>query len=79
MNLHEYIKTLDKTGLEHLAARCGTSVGQLKQVSYGHRRASAGLAVCIDRETKGKVTCEELRSDIDWGYVRGSHPIKVAA
>lgn len=79
MNLHEYIKSLGKLELEQLAVRCGTSVGQLKQVAYGHRRASAGLAVCIDRETEGKVTCEELRSDIDWGYIRGSHLSRAAA
>jgi len=71
MNLHAYIKDLDKEALESLAARCQTSVGQIKQVAYGNRRASAGLAVCIDRETMAAVTCEALRPDIDWQYLRG--------
>ncbi|HDS1679172.1 TPA: helix-turn-helix domain-containing protein [Pseudomonas putida] len=74
MTLSEYLKTMDKEGLDGLARRCGTSVGQLKQVAYGNRRASAGLAVNLDRETGGKILCESLRPDIDWGYLRqGKH------
>lgn len=78
MNLREYIKPLKKPDLEQFAARCGTSAGQIKQVAYGHRRASAGLAVSIDRETGGEVSCEEMRSDIDWAYLRGSEPGEAA-
>lgn len=48
MTLHDYIKSLDKPLLDDLARRCGTSVGQLKQVAYRNRRASAGLAVSIE-------------------------------
>ena len=70
MTLSEYLKTMDKEGLEAFAKRCGTSVGQLKQVAYGNRRASAGLAVCLDRETEGAILCEALRPDIDWAYLR---------
>lgn len=70
MTLSEYLKTMDKEGLEALASRCGTSVGQLKQVAYGNRRASAGLAVSLDRETSGVIHCEVLRPDIDWAYLR---------
>jgi len=72
MSLLAYIKGLDKAELEGLAKRCQTSVGQIKQVAYGNRRASAGLAVCLERETQGVVTCESLREDIDWAYLRGS-------
>ena len=70
MTLSECLKTMDKEGLEAFAKRCGTSVGQLKQVAYGNRRASAGLAVCLDRETGGVILCEALRPDIDWAYLR---------
>ncbi|MDM1710654.1 helix-turn-helix domain-containing protein [Pseudomonas sp. 165] len=70
MTLSEYLKTMDKEGLEALARRCGTSVGQLKQVAYGNRRASGGLAVSLDRETGGGIRCESLRPDIDWAYLR---------
>lgn len=70
MTLHEYLKDLDKASIEALAARCKTSVGQLKQVAYGFRRASPVLAIDLDRETQGKVSCEVLRPDIDWAYLR---------
>ncbi|WP_372822178.1 transcriptional regulator [Pseudomonas parafulva] len=70
MTLSEYLKTMDSEGLDTLARSCGTSAGQLKQVAYGNRRASAGLAVNLDRETGGEILCESLRPDIDWGYLR---------
>lgn len=70
MSLHTYIKNLDKAALDGLAQRCATTVGQLRQVAYGNRRANAGLAISLEKETAGAVTCEELRPDIDWGYLR---------
>ncbi|WP_346829416.1 YdaS family helix-turn-helix protein [Pseudomonas abietaniphila] len=72
MTLHEYLKVFDKAGLEDFARRCDTTVGQLRQVSYNNRRAGAALAVSIDRESKGSVTCDQLRPDIDWAYLRQS-------
>ncbi|OLU23102.1 hypothetical protein BVH03_23015 [Pseudomonas sp. PA15(2017)] len=71
MTLIDFIKGLDKEALEGFAACCGTSLGQLKQVAYGHRRASAALSISLDRETGGRVPCEETRPDIDWAYLRG--------
>ncbi|MFV2946442.1 transcriptional regulator [Pseudomonas japonica] len=70
MDLHTYIKELDKAALDNLAKRCDTTAGQLRQVAYGNRRANAGLAISLDRETAGAVTCEEMRPDIDWAYLR---------
>lgn len=72
MNLHAYIKVLDKTTLDSLAGRCETTAGQLKQIAYGNRRASVVLAVSLERETKGAVKCEQLRPDVDWAYLRGA-------
>ena len=71
MVLLDYIRGLDKEQLEGFAKSCNTSVGQLKQVAYGNRRASAALAIDIDRSTSGSVPCEVLRPDIDWDYLRG--------
>ncbi len=76
MSLHVYIKVLDKAALDALAARCGTTAGQLKQVAYGYRRASVVLAVSLERETEGSVTCEQLRADVDWAYLRGNRAAK---
>lgn len=79
MTLHDYLKPLGKEDLESLAIRCGTSVGQLKQVAYGYRRPGAALAISLERETGQAVTCEELRPDIDWAYLRASGAGKSAA
>lgn len=78
MTLHEYIRGLEREALYSLANRCRTSVGQLKQVAYGNRRAGAGLAVDIERETGGAITCEQLRADIDWAFVRSTSAKKAA-
>ena len=72
MELLQYIKPMTADQLESFAKRCGTSAGQLKQVAYGHRRASAGLAIEVDRHSGAVVTCEVLRPDIDWAYLRSS-------
>jgi len=79
MNLHEFLKPLENDALLALATACDTSPGQLKQVAYGNRRPSASLAINIERESQGEVTCEELRPDIDWAYVRGTKQQSVEA
>ena len=78
MNLLTYIKKLNNEELESFALSCSTTVGQLKQVAYEHRRAGESLAINIDRETKGAVMCEELRPDVDWQYLRGRRARKRA-
>ncbi|TFH81786.1 transcriptional regulator [Pseudomonas kribbensis] len=72
MTLIELIRSLAPTQLEALAERSGTSVGNLKQIAYGYRLAGPGLAINLDRESGRAVTCEELRPDIDWAYLRNS-------
>lgn len=72
MTLIELIRSLEPTQLEALAERSGTSVGNLKQIAYGYRLAGPGLAINLDRESGRAVTCEELRPDVDWAYLRNS-------
>lgn len=72
MQLLDYLKTFDPDAQKAFASRCATSLGQLKQVAYGYRRAGAGLAILIERESHGIVRCETLRPDIEWGYLRGT-------
>lgn len=64
-----------------LAARVGISPAYLSQIKAGVRKASESVAILIERETGGAVTCEELRPDLveHWSYIRGtakqpSHP-----
>lgn len=73
MLLSDFIKTLGcKENVANFAARCATTPGQLNQVARGYRRAGESLAINIERETGGKVLCEDLRPDVDWGYLRGT-------
>lgn len=73
MILKEFLKELSNQGLvEDFAARCGTTPAHLRQVSNGYRRAGEYLCINIDRESSGAVRCEDLRPDVDWGYLRGT-------
>lgn len=72
MGFKTYFVGLDKTAREDLARRCDTSVGQLQQVAYGFRRCGEKLAIAIERETAGQISCEQLRPDVDWAYLRGT-------
>jgi DNA-binding transcriptional regulator YdaS (Cro superfamily) len=68
-----------KTEAERLAfaKSCGSrSVLYLFHVARGHKRAGESMAINIERESGGKVTCEELRPDVDWAYLRNTKPKK---
>lgn len=69
MTLNEYLKTLGKPEADDFATRCQTSVGFLRLIALGHRRAGYSLAVAIDRESQGAVCCRDLRPDMDWDYI----------
>ncbi|MFC4620812.1 transcriptional regulator [Comamonas nitrativorans] len=72
MELKNFIKTLTAEEREGFASRCGTTYAFLRNVVYGHRRAGESLCINIERESAGSVTCEELRPDVDWAYLRGT-------
>lgn len=72
MSLKPYLLSMSMPEREDFARRCGTSYGHLRNVAYGHKPCSAELAINIDRESGGRVTCEELCQVADWAYVRGS-------
>ncbi|MDB6061543.1 MAG: hypothetical protein JWM78_1646 [Verrucomicrobiaceae bacterium] len=67
-----YLKGLSPEQKSDLAKRCSTTVGQLRQVACGARQAGESLAINIERESGGAVTCESLRPDVDWAYLRGT-------
>jgi DNA-binding transcriptional regulator YdaS (Cro superfamily) len=79
MSLKTYLKSLTPAEREAFAKACDTSLGQLNQVAWGYRRAGESLAINIERESGGKVTCEQLRPDVDWAYLRNTKPKKSRA
>lgn len=56
-----------KTATDEAVARTGTTRGYLKQIAYGNKRASAEVAVAIERET-GCATRKDLRPE-DWRLI----------
>lgn len=85
MQLNEFLKQISREAnanfdaVDDFARRCDTSAGQLRHVARGSRRAGESLAINIERESHGVVRCEDLRPDVDWGYIRGTQPGKQAA
>lgn len=70
MNLLDYLQSLDLDQRKTFAKRCDTSLDYLWQIANGIRTPKVQLAVSISRESGGKVPCEKLLPDVDWGYVR---------
>lgn len=78
MDFKIYLYGLEPDEREAFADRCKTSLGHLKNVAYRYKPCGESLAIDIDRESGGKVTCEELRPDVDWAHLRGTS-VSVAA
>lgn len=65
MQLIEYFnKGLDTRS--KLAVKIGVTAAQVSHWLTGFRPLPLERALVIERETKGQVTCESLRPDIDW-------------
>ena len=70
--LREYIKTLDAAEREAFSAAIGTSIGYLRKAISLGQCLNPAVVVEIERATRGKITAEQLRPDVDWAYVRGT-------
>lgn len=64
--LKSYLKALaDDDARTEFAGKCSTTLGHLRNVSYGLRPAAPELCVLIERITSSAVTRRDLRPD-DW-------------
>lgn len=72
MTLKDFLQSMSLRHRDRFAERCGTTGGHLRNISYGYKQAAAELAICIERESHGAVTVEELRPDVDWEVIRSS-------
>lgn len=70
--LLDYLNRLGKPDRASFVERCGTSEGYLRKAISKGQQLGEKLCIAIDRESSRAVTCEELRPDVDWGYLRGS-------
>jgi DNA-binding transcriptional regulator YdaS (Cro superfamily) len=69
MKLSDYLKTTTQT---EFAKQLGVTQGMVHQWVYGLRPISPRRCIAIEQLTNGHVTCEELRPDFDWRYLRNS-------
>lgn len=60
-------------GQASLARILGVATPTVNQWVSGTRQVPAQRCPSIEKATAGKVTCEALRPDIDWMYLRGIH------
>ncbi|MCB1889076.1 MAG: helix-turn-helix domain-containing protein [Rhodocyclaceae bacterium] len=73
-----FLNSLSRPDQVAFAAACGTSIGYLRKAAYRAQRIGADLCIRIERESKMRVRCEDLRPDVDWAYLRGTGPVQVA-
>lgn len=72
MELKSYLAELSGPEREAFAAACDCALGHLNNITSNTRTCGEKLAIAIERETKGKVRCEDLRPDVDWAFLRGT-------
>ena len=78
IKLANYLKSIPMAERSDFAARCGTSFEYLRQIAYGNRICREATAINIERESGSAITCEDLRKDVDWAFIRASGPAKEA-
>lgn len=72
MKLDIYLSDMGPGSASKLAKKLGVPAPLLSQWRTGCRVVPACRCPDIERETGGIVRCEDLRPDVDWGYVRAS-------
>jgi DNA-binding transcriptional regulator YdaS (Cro superfamily) len=70
--LIEFLNSLEPSDQAAFAEACGTSVGYLRKACSKGQKLGDNICINIERESQGKVTCEDLRPDVDWAYLRGT-------
>ena len=68
--LREYLNSLQKEQRARFIAACITSEGYLRKAISQDQNLGANLCIAIERESKGAITCEDLRPDINWAFRR---------
>ena len=59
-------------GQSAMAGLLKVTPATVNQWVSGKRPVPAERCPAIERETQGAVTCEDLRPDVDWQYLRGT-------
>jgi DNA-binding transcriptional regulator YdaS (Cro superfamily) len=73
MDLKDYIKN-QRGNATNLAEELDISISYLSQLASGSSPISTERCIEIEQATRGEVTCEELRPDVDWAYLSRRSP-----
>lgn len=65
-----FINGLPLADREPFAARCGTTVGYLRNACSTKKKLSEALCLRIATESGNVVRPQRLRPDVDWNYMR---------
>lgn len=68
--LKSFLADLSAQEKEDFAKRCSTTPGYLNQIMYGNSKCSASLAIKIDKESDGLISCDLLCPEADFQYIR---------
>jgi DNA-binding transcriptional regulator YdaS (Cro superfamily) len=68
--LRDYLNSLEPAEQMAYAKRCGTTIGYLRKALSTKPRIDTSLVIELERESAGAVSCESLRPDVDWSYLK---------
>lgn len=71
MDLITYLNQDENTAAD-LARQIHVTPGCVSHWRTGIKSVPVSRCAAIERATKGQVSCEELRPDINWKYLRSS-------
>lgn len=73
--MEKLLKYLNSLSLEQRAQfceACNVTEGALRTSISKGRKIDAATAINIERESRRKVMCEDVRPDVDWAAIRGT-------
>ncbi|MEE3700039.1 helix-turn-helix domain-containing protein [Mannheimia haemolytica] len=73
MQLQEYLESSERGEMARLSKAIKVAQPIVSFWVNGKRQVPAERCPEIEKFTEGKVTCEELRPDVDWAVLRNSN------
>lgn len=70
MQLLDFINSLTPKDQVNFAKKCRTTIGYLRKAISKGQNLGPDICVEIEKHSDGKVKCEDIRTDVDWAYLR---------
>jgi DNA-binding transcriptional regulator YdaS (Cro superfamily) len=70
--LQTYLNTLTPIEQADFARRCSTTIGYLRKAISKGQRLGESICIAIERESKRVILCEDIRTDVDWAFLRNT-------